>query len=172
MISKANITEPFDMAAEKEKLRLYYSNLKNKKKEDEALRRARPNSNGSFKKHLDWYEDGKQKVMALREQEKEAKTEVPLIVPAFDPSPDHTCNRLYEETRDELITAGREKRKGIDKAREIAHPTPLPSRDPPKVHVPRKPAGSSQSPEEVVKRLYSHNTISLDLARSNPKAIK
>ena len=167
MIFKGTINEPFNMVAEKEKLRLYYSELKNKK-ENEALRRARANSNGSLNRHLDWYEHGKQKVMALREEEKEAKSEIPLIVPPVDPTPDHTCNRLYEESRDDLITSGREKRKAIEKARRMTHPSPPPSKASVKVQLPKK-ANPSPSPEEVVKRLYSHNTISLDLARSKPE---
>ena len=162
-MSKATINEPFDMVAEKEKLRLYYSELKNKKKEQQTKKKSRANSNGSFNRHLELYEDGKHKVKALREQEREANAEVPLVVPEFDPNPDHTCNRLYEESRDELMTAGKEKRKEVMKAREIAHPSPLPSRAPP---APKKKPVGSPSSEEVVNRLYNQNTISLDLART------
>ena len=163
-MTKLTINEPFDMAAEREKLRQYYSELKNKKKEQRAKSRSRNNSNGSFSRHLDWYEDGKIKVKTLREQEREANAEVPLVVPDVDPTPNHICNRLYEESRDELICAGKEKRKEVEKAREIAHPSPLPSRVAP---TPKKRlVGSSPSPDEVVERLYNQNTISLDLSRT------
>jgi hypothetical protein len=164
-------SERLNLVAEKEKLRLRYIELKNKKKNEaaNANRRARANSNGSFSKHLEWYEEGKNKVKSLREKEEDAKAQMPLVVPETDPSPHHICNRLYEESRQQAISFGKKKRRAIDEAREISHPSPLPSRPLPKP-IPRKSAGSTPSPEEVVERLFNKNTISLEIARSDSKS--
>ena len=164
-------SERLDLAVEKEKLRLRYIELKNKKKDEvaNARRRARANSNGSFTKHLKWYEEGKNKVKELREKEESANAEVPLVVPEIDPSPDHTCNRLYEESREQVITYGKEKRRTIENVREITYPSPLPARPLPKP-VPRKSTRSTPTPEEIVKRLFNQNTISLEIARSDSKS--
>ena len=52
------------------------------------------------------YNEGKNKVLAFREKEKESKIEVVsrLTVPLIDPSPNHTCNRLYEECREQKFS--------------------------------------------------------------------
>jgi hypothetical protein len=160
--------ESFDMSAELDKLRLHYTELKSKKEQEKAIGRRSIKST----KVNGWYEEGKIKVMTLREQEKEAKQEIPLVVPDFDPSPDHICNRLYEESRDEIATIGREKRRGVEETRETSS-RPKSMQHPPRENNPRKPGKRHSTPNEVVDRLYSKNTISLNLqqmARLNPNS--
>ena len=161
MVTHNEDVEKFDMTVEIDKLRLYYNELKLKKDQEKANGRR----SMKFTKVNEWYEEGRMKVMTLREQEIEAKQPIPLVVPNFDPSPNHICNRLYEESRDEIASMGREKRREIEDTREPRsnstsrqHPT-----CPPKENISRKLGGRHSTPTEVVDRLYNKRTISLNL---------
>ena len=167
------VDDKFDMSAEVEKLRLYYAELKSKKEQQKALGRRTIQAS----KVNGWYEEGKLKVMTLREQEIEAKQDIPLVVPDYDPSPNHICNRLYEEHRDEFASIGREKRRGVEENREsnsvqrsqrpnsrtTQRPCSRTSRTTSVSSIGRKSEKMNSTAEEIVDRLYNKSTISLNL---------
>lgn len=90
--------EGFDMTVEKEKLRLYYDHLKRKKGEEKAKKFSCETSSGSADRFLHLYEEGRQKLLHLRDEEKSLDVEKShREVKVNDMSSDHICNRLYED---------------------------------------------------------------------------
>lgn len=162
--SESDECQSFDIVSEKEKLRLYYLELKREKEEQqvEKGRIARAGSNGS--RHLELYAKGKHDVATKRELEVAAQVETHLVVSEVDHCPNHKCNLLYKDSREEISKHGKEKRTKVEIAQALSNPKPPPA---PRVPPPSKMKYEVTSPEEIVKRLYTTNTISLDMQRAS-----
>ena len=153
----------FNLEAEKERLRLYYLELKRKKNEEQIKSRA--TSNGS--RSIELYEKGRDEVTTKREQELASKAETPLVVSDVDQFPNHKCNLLYEESREHIARDGKERREKVEAMRAISNPKPPPAhRGPSPSLFHRKTRHGPSSPEEVVERLYTNNTISIEIQRT------
>ena len=121
VMKERNEDECFDMVVEKEKLRLYHDFLV-RKKVQEKREKWRQKVNTSCDRHLHLYEEGKQKLLQLRYEEKLEEAETHKELPIIDVSSDHVCNRLYEEGLKKVV-AIREREE--TRSKSVA-PKPLP----------------------------------------------
>ena len=164
-VNRRNNFKAFDFVAEKEKLWLYYLELKKQKDEQRAEERriARANSSNGTR-YLDLYEKGKHDVVTRREHELAAQTETPLTVTEADHFPSHKGNLLYEISREEIAKYGKEKRRKIENERTLSNLKPPPAPIAPSRSLNQKTMKYEvASPEEIADRLHNMNTISLDM---------
>ena len=129
--------------------------LKKKKKEQHELAKR---GQEPFTRHLEWYEEGKERSLALRQQEEMTKMEVPLVIPKNEPSPDNICIRLYNEGKNKVL-ALREKEKEKEAKIEVVSRLTVPVIDP--------------SPNHTCNRLYEEcREQKLSLGKVKRKAFR